>query len=211
MNKRLIASSCLAIALLAGGAATRAAVAENDGRSATEVVEGFHGILIETMKVSDTLPYEGRREKIRPVFDETFDMDFMAEKSAGRGWRNFDEAQQEAWIEAFAEHTLANYASRFTGFREQSFETHGEEDAPNDTLLVKTTLRDPGGEDVQLNYRLRETPDGLRVVDIYMHGTVSELALRSAEYSSALDREGVDATIAKLEQQTTDLATKNGG
>ena len=73
------------------------------------------------------------------------------------------------------------------------------------------TLRDPGGEDVQLNYRLRETPYGLRVVDIYMHGTVSELALRRAEYSSALDREGVDATIAKLEQQTTDLATKNGG
>jgi phospholipid transport system substrate-binding protein len=209
MNKRLIVSSCLAVtfALLPAGSA----LAEGDGRTPSNVVEAFHGILIETMKESDTLGYEQRREKIRPSFDETFDMDFMAEKSSGRAWRDFTDDQKRQWIGAFSAHTLANYAGRFKGFNGQSFETHGEEEAPSDTILVKTTLRDPGGEDVQLNYRLRETPAGWRVVDIYMHGTVSELALRRAEYSTALGRDGIDATIAKLTQQTEDLSVKNGG
>ena len=85
--------------------------------------------------------------------------------------------------------------------------THGEEAASFETVLVKTTLRDPGGEDVQLNYRMRNTDTGWRTIDIFMHGTVSELALRRAEYSSALEREGLDKVIQNLESQVAKLAS----
>ena len=74
-------------------------------------------------------------------------MNFMAEKSAGRDWKTFNDEQKQQWIEAFSDHTLANYASRFKGFSGQNFETHGEEEAAShlaqgvkDTLGFPTTI-----------------------------------------------------------------------
>ncbi len=213
MTSRLIATGSPAAPLLAlftvlCVTVPQTATAESDGRSPTQVVQTFHDILIVSLKQSDTLDYEGRTELIRPVFVETLDMNFMAEKSAGRDWKTFNDEQKRQWIDAFSEHTLANYASRFKGFSGQNFESHGEEEARSNTIVVKTTLIDPDGDDVQLNYRLRETPAGWRVIDIYVHGTVSELALRRAEYSATIGRDGIDSTITQLQKQTQDLSVK---
>ena len=47
-----------------------------------------------------------------------------------------------------------------------------------------------------------------RVIDVYLNGTVSELALRRSEYSSALKRESLDWLIASIEDKIADLKAK---
>jgi phospholipid transport system substrate-binding protein len=61
---------------------------------------------------------------------------------------------------------------------------------------------------VQLDYRLRSGPDGWRIIDVFMNGTVSELALRRSEYSAVLDRDGFDGLIAALDGKIAEFATK---
>ena len=161
------------------------------------------------MREAKELGYEGRYKRLEPLLRETYDFEFMGEKAAGRHWRKFDEAQQATWLDAFERLLLANYAGRFDGFSGQSFETRGEEDAGHGTLLVRTTLINPNDEDVQLNYRLRESDGAWRVIDVYMHGTVSELALRRAEYSTAFERQGFDQVIADLNATITNLAAED--
>jgi phospholipid transport system substrate-binding protein len=46
---------------------------------------------------------------------------------------------------------------------------------------------------------------GWRIVDIYLNGTVSELALRRSEYSALIQREGFKALLAKLDERINDL------
>ena len=89
--------------------------------------------------------------------------------------------------------TVSNYAGRFVGEPGPSFETLGEEEGARGTRMVRTKLVQPSDEDVELNYRLRETDEGWRVIDCYMNGTVSEVALRRSEYGSVLRRDGFDA------------------
>src|SRR5208282_3495121 len=48
--------------------------------------------------------------------------------------------------------------------------------------LVKTQLHQPGGRTVQINYLVR----GGRVIDVYLNGTVSDLATRRDEFASIL-------------------------
>ena len=72
--------------------------------------------------------------------------------------------------------------------------------------MVKTKVTAPGDEDVELSYRLRETPAGPRIIDVYLKGTVSELALRRSEYTSVLEREGFPALIATVDRKIADLA-----
>lgn len=197
---RLAAVCALALAI-----ATAAEPARSEDLSPTATIENFHTTLLTAMKGSATLDYRGRREILQPVVDATLDLPFMAEKAAGRFWKQFPETDQARWVAAFRDNTIANYAGRFNRFSGQSFVTHGEEPAAFETTLVKTTLKDPGGEDVQLNYRMKRNARGWQVIDIFMHGTVSELALRRAEYSSAFERDGLEKVIQNLAAQVAKL------
>lgn len=173
--------------------------------SARELVDRLHATLYDVMKAAETLGYAGRYAKLEPVVSEVFDLDFMAQKSVGRHWKTATPEAQTRLLDAFRRYTMANYAGRFTGWSGQEFTTHGEEPSARGTMLVRTTLHDPTDEDVKLDYRLRSTDAGWRIVDIYFNGTVSELALRRSEYSSLIKREGFDALLVALDERIDEL------
>jgi len=177
---RLVVSLCLSLAtgVLAAGPDPEAV--------ARELNTGLLGV----MKDSKSLDYQARFDRLAPVVDAAFDVPFMAEKSLGRDWDELSADDQSAWIALFREFMIANYAGRFTGYKDESFEQLGKEDGAYDTVLVKTRLLVPSEENVDLDYRLRETADGWRVVDIYLKGSVSELALRRSDYSAVVKRGG---------------------
>jgi phospholipid transport system substrate-binding protein len=176
------------------------------GAAPTGVVETLHATLIEVMKNADSLGYAGRYETLDPVLRASFDIPFMAEKSVGRHWRTLDDGQRAELIEAFTRFTIANYAGRFEGWSGQSFESLREEPSTHGLVLVHTQLVDPGGENTQLNYRLKPGDDSWKIVDVYLNGTVSELALRRSEYSSLIKREGVDALLTALAKRIDELS-----
>jgi phospholipid transport system substrate-binding protein len=177
--------------------------------AATPVVEKLHDALTEVMKSAETLGYQGRYTQLTPIVAEAFDLPFMARKTVGRHWKKLPECDQTRWIEAFGRLTTATYADRFEGYSGESFRTDAEEPAIHDTMMVLTTLTRPDDEDVQLNYRLRRTGDGWKIIDIYLDGTVSELALRRSEYSSVLKREGFENLVSTLDGKVADLEKKS--
>jgi phospholipid transport system substrate-binding protein len=172
---------------------------------ATAQVERLHAALIGVMQTADALGYDGRFDELTPVVTETFDLPFMASKSVGRHWKSLDDADKERWNEVFVRLITANYAGRFDAFSGEHFETLGEEEAINNTRVVLTRLVIPSDEDVQLNYRLREVNGQWRIIDIYLNGTVSELALRRSEYSAVLKREGFEELLSTLSEKVDEL------
>ncbi|MEN8185232.1 MAG: ABC transporter substrate-binding protein, partial [Myxococcota bacterium] len=141
------------------------------------VVEQLHASLLDVMKRADELGYDGRYEALTPVVRRSFDFPFMARLALGRDFRSLEEPDQARWVAAFEELSLSTYAGRFDGWSGQAFETVEVEDAAHGTKLVKTRLLSPDEDPVLLNYRVR--PSGSwRIIDIYLGGTVSEVALR---------------------------------
>jgi phospholipid transport system substrate-binding protein len=173
---------------------------------ATQVIARLNAALLDTLKNAEHLGYQGRFDKLAPVVPQAFDVEFMAEKSIGKYWKSLSDADKARWLALFKEFTVANYAGNLDKFTGQRFEMSGEEPDQNDTIVVHTKLINPGGEDVELNYRLHQTPAGPRIVDIYLKGTVSELALRRSDYTSVLERDGFDALVATIRTKIADLA-----
>lgn len=195
-------------ALLATPAMTRAEpgdAAAAEVESPTEVVEDFHAALLAMMKGSDEMSFDDRVEFLTPKLGEAFDMDFMSSKSVGRQWKQLSSEQQQTWRAKFEQLTISNYAGRFVGYTGEQFETLGNEPAARDTVMVLTRVSVPGDEDVDLNYRLRETREGWRIIDVYLKGTVSELALRRSEYSSTLKRDGFEKLAGAIDEKITEL------
>ena len=68
--------------------------------------------------------------------------------------------------------------------------------------VVKTKLLQPGGRTVQINYLVR----GGRVIDVYLNGTISDLATRRDEFASILaGGGGADALVKTLRERTESL------
>ena len=177
-----------------------------DGKTPTRVIERFHAALLAVAREAESLGYEGRFRRLAPAVEEAFDLDYMAEKVVGGPWKRLAPTEQQRWRLTFGQFMKANYAGRFNRFSGQSFETLGNEPGAHGTAIVRTRLHNPAGEDVDLNYRLRTTPAGWRTIDIFLKGTVSELALRRSEYAAVLRREGFDALLKIVEGRIAELA-----
>ena len=63
---------------------------------------------------------------------------------------------------------------------------------------------DLDGAVTPFNYRLRMTDGKWKVVDIYLNGYVSQIALRRADYSSTVTSSGAAGLVKKI----NDLADK---
>jgi len=187
-------------------AATARAEAIAPTSAPVQIVERLHAALLGVMKEAEKLGYEGRYERLAPVLGETYDTSFMAEKSVGRFWKQATPAEQKVLIETFSRFMVANYAGRFDGYSGQSFRTVGEEPSAQGTVLVRTRLIEPEGEGVRLDYRLRRENGSWRIIDVYLNGTVSELALRRSEYASLIKRDGWNAMISALDERIQSFA-----
>ncbi len=185
-----------------------AAAAGAEGLSPRATIERLDSAYLEVMKSAVRLGFDGRAAALAPVLEKTFDFAAMARLSIGGRWKGLTPDQQAKLAETFGRLSVATYAGRFTGHTGERFEIVGEEPSTQATVLVRTRVVIPDKEPVQLDYRLREGPEGWRVIDVFMNGTVSELALRRSEYSAVLDREGFDGLIAALEAKIAEFAAK---
>ena len=174
---------------------------------ANQVINALHDSLLDVMRNATELGYEGRFEKLEPVVPRVFDIDFMARKSVGRYWKQASIEDQQRFLSAFKRFMVANYAGQFDAFSGQSFEIVGTESARMDTVLVRCMLIDPTDENIELNYRLRSVGNTWKVIDIYLDGTVSELALRRSEFSSIVKKDDFDALIVAIDKKIAKLAS----
>jgi phospholipid transport system substrate-binding protein len=161
---------------------TASAVRAESGPAA--VVEGFHQTLLEVMKQAETLGVEGRYRVLEPRVEETFDLQRMIRVAAGSRWTKASPEERARLLDAFARLSVATYASRFSGYSGESFETLGERPGPRDIVLVDTRIVRSDGPPVALTYVLKQTGDRWRAIDILLDSTVSELAMRRSEYRS---------------------------
>ena len=180
--------------------------------SPTAVVANLQQGLLWIMKNAKALGFQGRYDYLLPIVQRDFDVAFMGSKSVGRHWKGLDTEQQSQWLGQFADYLTSNYAAQFKGWDGESFELLGEEPAPRDTQVVLTRLVVPGDDDVILNYRLRKNSAGQwRIIDIYLKGTVSELALRRSDFSSILKNKGCGALVVAMNKKVAELRREGGG
>ncbi len=202
------AAGLVLISLLAVLNTADEALAEQPPSAARATVERLDAAYLDVMKHATALGYDGRFAKLTPILERCFDFRVMARLSIGGRWKDLTPAQQSQLAETFGKLSIATYAGRFTGYSGEHFEILGDEPGTQSTVLVRTRVVIPDKEPVQLDYRLRQGADGWRIIDVFMNGTVSELALRRNEYTAILDRDGFDGLIAALDEKIADFAAK---
>jgi len=194
------------VALAFAGLFQAPAFADNSDPAASRITS-FYGSLLDTMKQAKQLGVKGRYDKLSPVLAKTYDLPSMSKLAVGPSWSALTPQQQAAIINAFTRMTIATYASRFDGFSGEQFQILETSDRTNGDKIVKTQIVKSDGGTVPLNYLMRKSGADWKIVDIYLDGTISELANRRAEFGAILKSGGPDALVVSLNKQGDKLLT----
>src|SRR5262249_17214304 len=139
------------------------------------------------------------------AIQKAFNLPLMTRLSIGPDWAKLSPDEQKRLIAAFSDFTVSTYASRFDGYSGERFDVDPNSAQSSGGVVVNTKLVQKSGEAVQLNYPMRDGEAGWQILDVFLKGTVSELATRRSEFSSVLRREGADGLVRLLQSRADDL------
>ena len=167
---------------------------------AADTVRGFYDVLLSTMRDGEQLGQRGRYAKLEPVILDVFDVAYMTRMAVGPSWAATPQPKQQQVAEAFGRYITATWADRFDSYSGEKLEVTGTQPYAAGAL-VHTRIVKSNGEPVAIDYLMRRNGDAWQIADIYLTGTISELATRRAEFSSVLRSQGIDALIAVLNRR----------
>lgn len=138
--------------------------------------------------------------EFRKLLDQSFDLDTIGRFALGSYWKAATAPQKAEYLKLFRKMVVDVYTQRFDDYKGQdlqvkSFRSIGN----NDTLVSSYMVPKDGGQDVQIDWRVREKSGSYKIVDVLVAGVSMSMTQRS-DFASVIQRGGgnVDALIAEL-------------
>jgi phospholipid transport system substrate-binding protein len=152
-----------------------------------------------TKKVIDLV-----ENKVLPHFNFTR----MTRLAVGANWRQASPEQQKALTGEFRTLLVQTYAATLTAYRDQKVEIRPLRLQPTDTdVVVKSSIVQPAGKPVTVDYRMEKTDNGWKVYDV----VVADLSLVQnyrGTFNAEVQKGGIDGLIKALADKNKQLAAK---
>ena len=166
---------------------------------AVQPIQQFQQALIHIMKHGKRLGFEGRKQYLAPIIDQSFDFAHISRAIIGRYWGQLNASERQGLADRIREYALATLASRFTVHEGQTFTLGGQEPTSDTTQRIKSHFSGPD-TDVALDYIVRrDGRNNWRISNVWFNG-VSGTDIQHKEFASFLRKGGADQLIAKLDE-----------
>jgi phospholipid transport system substrate-binding protein len=192
----------LGVAMMVGLGAVGTVRADDAPAPPQATVTKLDQSLLDVMRHAKQLGYEGRYTQLAPVVQQAFDISYMTRIAVGPGWATLSQDQQNQLSAAFGKFITSTYARRFDGYSGENFQTLGAKPV-GPAVLVQTQLVKSDGEPIALNYMTHENEGRWQIVDVFLTGTISELAQRRSEFSAVFQQAGFDGLLSSLLKKIT--------
>lgn len=140
-----------------------------------------------------------RRQRFETLMRSGFDLPLVAQLALGRHWRSATGEERSEYVGLFERFVLETYARRLDEYGNQRLRVVGAVPAGQDSMVESWI--EGSGEPIRVDWRVRETPAGKRIVDVVIAG-VSMLVTQRSEFAAVIERSGgVAGLIANLRQR----------
>jgi phospholipid transport system substrate-binding protein len=139
-----------------------------------------------------------------------FDIQYSARLVLGKHWANATPEQRERFEKAFYRTLVDNYGSALAEFTSDRLKVFPTKVEPNvDRATVRTEVTRDNGDKVPVSYSLRKTDDGWKAWDVVIEG-ISYVKSFREDFGAAIDQQGLDAVIERIEKGNVPVAPKGG-
>jgi phospholipid transport system substrate-binding protein len=199
--------SLLAMMVVASATLGRRPRAETAPANPTATVTHFNEALLIAMKTGQQTAFNVRFQALAPAVDQAFDLRAVLAVSVGSSWANLSPDQQSRLLDAFRQYTVASYVANFDSYAGQSFTVSPDmRSLDAGRMVVQSSIVPVSGDRVEMDYVMKETPSGWKVVDVLAAGSISRVAVQRSDFRHVLATGGGDALLASLQHKTADLS-----
>ena len=178
--------------------------------SAKQTVDKLNATIIEVMKNAKHLGYKGRYAKLDPVIKETHDFAAIAQIALGSHWKSLNDEQKMAFSDKLTELSTATYAAQFNGYAGEEFKFESEQGMKSNRVTLRYELVAPKEKPAVFEYVIGQSNGKWAIINIVVDG-INHMALKNAQYTNIIEREGFDNLLNKLNQKIVDYANNNSG
>ena len=196
MRKMAAGMLAAAMAGIVGLSAGPAVAASADPAAAQ--IDAFDAALLSAMKAGKAAGVGGRARALAPAVTRAFDIPTMIKFAVGPSWPSIPAAQQQGLTEAFQRLTIASYAHNFDGYSGERFVVDPNVLTRGPDKVVTTRIASPGATPVVISYRMRQSGEAWKIIDVFYNGSISQLTTRRSDFSATLAHGGATALIAHL-------------
>jgi phospholipid transport system substrate-binding protein len=171
-----------------------------------DTIQRLCDTLISSMKRGKALGFAARQAFLGPEVSRDLNLGLMTRIVVGPRWKGFTENEREGLTRAFTDYSVATYASEFAEYSGEAFRVDPQTSRlENGDVIVHSVLIPKTGDAVHLDYLMREDSGEWRVIDVYLDGTISQLAARRSEYSATLKASGAQGLIELLRKKVSEM------
>ncbi len=132
----------------------------------------------------------------------------MTASAVGRFWRQASQEQKQKLQSEFKTLLVRTYSGALSQVRDQTLVVKPLRANPGDTeVIVRSELRTPGKDPVQLDYRVEKTDAGWKVYDLNVLGVWLVDTYRG-QFAQEINANGIDGLIAALAQRNRSNAAE---
>ncbi len=166
--------------------------------------------LVAAMKAgSGGASIAAREAQLAPVVAQSYDLQVVTKNSVGFLWSTLPAAQQQELVKLIGQFTTTSYATQFNSYNGESFAILPEEKKLGQDYIIRTKLNPgSGGDPVGLDYVVHDTPQGWRITDVLLGGTISQVALHNSDFASLVSSGDASPLIKALQAKIA--ALQNG-
>lgn len=155
----------------------------------------------------------GNQKKIYALVDAKvlphFDFTRMTRLAVGRYWRDATPEQQQKLVNEFRNLLVRTYSTSLSNYKNQTIDYKPLRMSPGDTdVTVKTTVLQPGGQPIPIDYQMVKGPTGWKVYDITVEGVSLVVNYRSS-FAQEIQQGGMDKLIQTLADKNAGTPKKN--
>lgn len=194
----------LAVIFVAWGGSP--AVADTSPDKAKAFIGGISGQALKVLR-ADGVKLGDKEEQVRSLLAENIDLDLIGRFVLGRAWRSASAEHRDQFRALFREFVLRTYSRRLGGYSGQTIEIVGAWPVGKTDVLVTTRLSRPSGPPIELGWRVRNGPDGHKILDVVVSG-VSMTVTQRSEFRSVLSKQGMEGLIQLLRVQVSKIAAR---
>lgn len=122
----------------------------------------------------------------------------MTALTVGRPWRTATPAQKQSLMKEFRTLLIRTYANAFASVKDQKIQMKPfRGDAAQKDVVVRSQVLQPGGDPIQLDYRLEKSGDDWRIYDVNVLGVWLVQTYRN-QFGQVISSSGLDGLIKDL-------------
>ncbi len=143
------------------------------------------------------LPAPEREARVRELLRMNFDVDTIGRFALGTYWRSATDSEKREYLNLFEDMIVKTYAQRFAQYSGQAFKVGDAQPAGSKDMIVTSQILQKGGPPLAVDWRIRNSGNGLKVIDVIIEGISMSVTQRS-DFASVIQQGGGTVTALNV-------------